>query len=314
MSPRPKAPPTRMQKSGNGHTYYLDGEWAPGVTTVLSNGIPKPGLIKWASEMVSDFVVNRLQVTRNAEGKARIVADELVSDLLEWNRTRERPTPVGNSDVLPRQAIGEILTNIRYRDLEQASVKGTEVHTIAHRLASGEDVEVPEHLAGHVRSYLRFLEEWRPEDAVVERVVINRRWHYMGQLDLIATIPKLPPDLARMVGKTSGRGLFDIKTARSGIFAEVALQLEGYRNCETMIEGAGEVPMEDIDFVAAIHVRADGYDVIPFAVNRGPRRPTTFDIFLYAKQVGDWLDWKNGAAASVKLDRQPAPYPTAPGA
>lgn len=310
---KPKANPTRIQKSGSGHTYYLDGEYAPGVTTVLSNGIPKGGLVGWAAGSVSDFVVNRLQVTRNAEGKARIVADELVADLLEWNATRERPTRIASSDVLPRLALGEILKDIRYRDLDEAGGKGTAVHGMAERLARGEDVEVPDNLAGHVASYVRFLDEWRPEDALLERVVVNRRWRYMGKLDLIATIPKLPPAIAELIGKPSGRGLFDIKTSRSGIFAEVALQLEGYRNCETMIDGDREIPMEPIDFVAAIHVRADGYDVIAFDVNRGPVRPTTFDIFLYAKQVGDWLDWKKGPASTIKLDRLPPPFPTEAG-
>jgi hypothetical protein len=296
---RPKAPPTRMQRSGNGHIYFLDGERVPGVTTILGNGIPKPGLMKWASGTVSDFVVNRLTVARNPEGKERIVADELVEDALRWNQTRPKPTPVSPGDRLPRQALGEILTNIRYRDLDEASGRGTEVHAIAERLAHGEEVEVPEPIKGHVASYVRFLDEWDPVDAVVEGIIINRRWRYMGKFDLLATIHGLPPWLADRIGKTSGRGLFDIKTARSGIYAETALQLEAYRRGETVLIDGAEEPMPDVDFVAAIHVRADGFDVYAFDIVTDTR-PTTFDIFLYAKQVGDWLDWKEGPAATIK--------------
>ena len=63
---------------------------------------------------------------------------------------------------------------------------------------------------------------------------------------------------------------------------------------------SGEV-VGDFDFVAAIHVRADGYDVYAFDIET-ENRPTTFEIFLYAKQVGDWLDMKEGAAATIKSD------------
>ena len=68
-----------------------------------------------------------------------------------------------------------------------------------------------------------------------------------------------------------------------------------------MLEGAGEIPMPAVDFVAAVHVRADGYDVYSFDIET-VQRPTTFDIFLYAKQVGEWLDWKNGPASRIKSD------------
>lgn len=176
---RTKAPPTRIQKSGNGHQYYLDGEKVPGVTTIISNGIPKNGLIGWASSTVSDFVVNRLTVAKNSEGRTRIVADELVADALAWNQTRTKPTPVNRSDVLPRSALGEILKNIRYRDLDEAAGRGSEVHKLAEALARGEEVEVPPELAGHAWSYVQFLDEWQPRNAILEGVTVNRRWRYM---------------------------------------------------------------------------------------------------------------------------------------
>ena len=292
---RQPAPPTRIQKSGTGHSYYLDGIKVPGVTTILSAGIPKPGLMNWSAGVLAEFVVERMTVDGD-----RIDATAAVADALEWNATRTRPTQVSPGP-LPRNGLVQIYKDLRYKDLDAASNKGTAVHDLAEQLAHGNEIEVPDHLAGHVASYLRFLEEWQPYDALTERVVINRRWGYMGKLDMIATVDNLPPEIADKIGRTTGTGLFDIKTSRSGIFAEVALQLEAYRRAESMLDGATEIPMVEIDFVAAIHVRADGYDVYSFDIET-ENRPTTFDIFLYAKQVGDWLDWKEGAAATIKSD------------
>jgi hypothetical protein len=292
---RAKAPPTRIQRAGNGHTYYIDGDRAPGVTTILGDGLPKPALMSWAAGAVADFVVNRLNIARKDDGTTRIVADDLVRDALAWNATRTKPTAVGPGEELPRLALAEILKNIRYRDLDETSNRGSEVHKFGEKLARGQAVEVPEELVGHVKSYVRFLNEWQPTNALVERVIVNRRWGYMGKLDLIADFPVLPAWIAERIGKTSGRGLLDIKTARSGIFAEVALQLEAYRHGETMLDGAEEIPMPEVDFVAAIWVRADGYDVYSFDVD-----DAVFRTFLYVKQVAEWLDWKNGPAATIK--------------
>lgn len=297
---RKPAPPTRIQKAGSGHSYFLDGVKVPGVTTILGNGVPKNGLQGWAAGTVADFVVNRLAVARGSDGRARIVADELVADALSWNATRERPTAVSPGEVLPRSALVEILKNIRYRDLGEASAKGTDVHRIAERLGRGEEVDVPEHLTGYVDGYLRFLDEWQPRDALLEAVVINRKWRYMGKSDLIAEFDELPAELAEMIGKSSGRGLLDLKTSRSAIFPEVGLQLVGYKNAETILLDGEEQPMPPIDFVAAVHVKPDGdYEVIAFDLEERTR-PTTFDVFLYVKMVGEWLDWKEGPSSTIR--------------
>lgn len=301
---RQPAAPTRIQKSGNGHTYYLDGEWCPGVTTVLSDGIPKPGLIGWASKVPAEFVADRLTVAKTADGRTRIVADELVDDLRKWqeSRTGGKVVKWSDSTPLPRAAIADALSNVRYLDLGEAAAKGTDVHNIGERLARGEEVEVSEAIRGHFDSYVQFLNDWEPANARLELVGINRKWRYMGKFDLLADFPGKYWTSGPWEGKPVGRGLLDIKTARSGIFAEVALQLQAYRFCETILGPEGEEPMPSVDFVAAIHVRADGYDVIPFDVTGDPRTDAAYRTFLYAKQVGEWLDWKSGAASTVKLE------------
>lgn len=317
MSPRRLAAKTRIQRAGNGHSYYLDGEKVPGVTTIIGNGIPKPGLVGWSAGACADIVTNNLQVARNEKGDVRIVADDLVRELLEWNATRgSHAVKVPNATVLPRGAIGEILKNIRYRDLDEASGKGTTVHSIAQSLAAGEEVTSPEGLEGHVESYVRFLDEWDPTEALLERVVVSRRWGYMGKLDLLASFPGVWAEGTTFAGRDVsgepvGRGLLDVKTSRSGIFAETALQLAGYGFAETMLDGvdadgtAIEIPLPPVDWFGAIHVRADGYDVFRMNVAEREHR-----IFLYAKQVGEWLDWKEGPASEAKSDSLRPPVRT----
>lgn len=298
MSAAPK-PPTRIVKKGNGHGYLLDGAPCPGVTTILDNGIPKPALVGWAAGTVADFVVNRLTVARSEAdpAKVRIVADELVRDALDWNATRNRPEAVPPGEPLPRLALAKILKDLRYRSLDEASARGTDVHRFADRLISGEEIIVPEHLKGHVLAYVKFLEEWQPQDVLVEFVVVNRRWSYMGKGDLIATFPGVWTS-GPWEGQPIGTGLLDIKTAQSGVFAEVALQLAGYRNGETMLHDDGtEEPMPTVDWCGVIHVRADGYSVVPMDVGEDE-----FRTFLYAKHLAGWLDRDEGGAATVKHD------------
>lgn len=306
MAAKPK-PPTRIQKAGNGHSYYLDGEKVPGVTTILGDGIPKPALVGWAANTTADYVMNRLTVVQGANGP-RIVADELVDDLRRWNDERPGWAKVKiGSDPLPRLDLAKILANVRYKDRDDAANRGSEVHALAEALARGDEVDVPPELAGYVDSYLRFLDEWEPANARLEVVGVNRRWGYMGKFDMLADFPGKVWSSGPWEGEPVGRGLLDIKTSRSGIFAEVALQLQGYRFFETILGPDGEEPMPSVDFVAAIHVRADGYDLIPFNVTGNPNTDRAYRTFLYAKQVGEWLDFKEGDAATVKFDAATPP-------
>ena len=298
MSQRRLAPKTRIQRHGNGHSYYQDGEKVPGVTTIMGNGIPKNGLIGWAANSVADVVVNGLALV-----DGHIIADELVREMLEWNATRGQHAVKTGNEKLPRLALAKILASVRYRDVDEAANRGTEVHSLAAQLAHGKEIDVPDVLDGHVRSYLKFLEEWDPTEALIERVVVNRRWRYMGKLDLIARFDGVWPAGTPWAGQPIGRGLVDLKTSRSGIFSETGLQLAGYRYAESMldgVDGAGqaiEIRMPQVDWCGAVWIRADGYDVYRLDVTE-----KTFRVFLYAKHVGEWLDFKEGPAGTIKSD------------
>lgn len=246
MTSRQAGPRTyRKDYPKGGHAYYLDGQKlvGRGVTTIIGDGTPSRGLIQWAANSAANYAVDH--------------ADALLAlDDIEGFR--------------------QLCATAHTRDRDKAARRGTEVHDLAARLQGGEEVEVPDELAGHVDSYIRFVDEWQPgPDTLIERTVISRKHRYMGTFDAVGPLRGLP-----------GLGLYDIKTTRSGIFGDIALQLAGYRYAETMLtpDQRNEEPMPAVDWCAALWVRADGYDLIP--VEAGERE---FRAFLYVDQVAQFM-------------------------
>jgi hypothetical protein len=266
---------TRRVNRGGGHSYELDGHKVPGVTSVLSDGIPKPALVPWAGGSVAAFVAERLDI--DVDG-GHVGADQLVEALRtlgKKNRTNRWPADGSVS----RLALIETLKGVMWEERDAAARRGTEVHRLAEQLIAGHEVDVPEVLAGHVDSYIQFLDDWHAHPVLVEAVVVNRAHHWMGTIDMVA-------DLADGL-----RWLLDIKTTRSGIFPETAVQLAAYRNAETYFDADGqEQPMLKVDRVGAIWVRADGYDLIP--VDAGP---DTYKVFRYAQRIAQFQT-ETGAA------------------
>jgi hypothetical protein len=234
--------PIRRVETAKGH-YYKDanGLRVPGVTTILSGGLPKPALINWAANSTAEYAVDHW--------------DELTA--------------------LSPSARLKKLQGARYEEKDRAANRGTEVHALAEKLIHGEEVAVPDPLAGHVAAYVQFLDEFEPEPVLVEVTVFSQKHGYCGTLDGVFHFPTL--------GKTL---LCDIKTNRSGIFGETAAQLAGYRYAEVYMDDAGaEQPMLEVDGCAAIHVRGDGYSLIP--VTAGPQQHRDL---LYAAQVKRFVD------------------------
>lgn len=169
------------------------------------------------------------------------------------------------------------LQGARYEVKDEAARRGTEVHRAAEQLLAGKDVKVPEEIAGHVEAYARFLDEFQVRPIHVEFSCISYRWGYAGTADLYAelTIPDKGPVLA----------LNDLKTTRSGIFGDAALQLAGYRYAEFWVVGDEEIEPPQVDYCFGIHVRGDGYDLVPVEVGEQEHKD-----FLYAQRVGMFAD------------------------
>lgn len=200
--------------------HYVDGtgQRLPGVTTILSEGMPKPALVGWGIKTTAEYAVNH------------------------W-------------DELAEAEISERLSTLKgapYADRDAAARRGTEVHGLAEQLVSGAEIDVPTELAGHVAAYVRFLDEWDVQPILTESVVYSLRYGYAGSLDLVADF------------RDGKRRLCDVKTTRSGVYGETAYQLAAYRFAEKYLDAEGNPQdMLEVDECAVIHVRGDGYDLIP---------------------------------------------------
>lgn len=226
---------------GRSHAYVDEtGRRIPGVTTIISEGLPKPALINWAADTTAEAAVDR------------------------WDELSK----------LPPSARLKALKSARYAERDAAANRGTQVHALAARLVAGERVAIPEGLEGHVRSYVRFLDDFAVWPVVTEGLVWSRQHDYCGTLDLIADLADPDDPDARV------RWLIDIKTNRSGVFGETALQLAAYRYADVLVIDGAELEMPEVERTGVVHVRADGYDLVPVEAGELQHRQ-----FLYVAQV-----------------------------
>lgn len=197
--------------------------------------------------------------------------------LINWAANATAEAAVDHWDELSQLAPAARLKKLqgaRYEVKDTAARRGTEVHAAAEKLLAGEAVQVPDEIAGHVEAYARFLDEFKVEPVHVEFSCVSYRWGYAGTADLCAWVQL--PDRGRSLL------LMDLKTTRSGIFGETALQLAAYRYADKWAGADGvEIDPPTVDYCAGIHVRTDGYDLVP--VEAGDQE---FKDFLYAMRVG----------------------------
>ncbi len=233
----------RRINTGRGHWYRLDGKKTDGVTTLIGAGLPKPALLPWGIKSVAEYAADHL--------------DRLVE-----------MQPMG------REAIVAALKQSPYTERDTAARRGTEVHQLAERLIAGDEVDVPDELAGHVESYVRFLDEWHPKPVIVEAPVASRKWDYAGTMDMVYDLP----DGRRVIA--------DIKTSRSGIYPETVLQLAAYRFADFFLDDDGVEQLMaalGVTHAQGIWVRADGYDVFDL-----PADEQAHNRFLHVATVARW--------------------------
>lgn len=139
------------------HRYRLDNKPVPGVTSLLSGGLPKPALVYWSAKMVAEFV---------ADNEADV----------EQLRSMGRGPMVAALKATP------------WQQRDEAAIRGTDIHDLAEKIAHGEEVDVPEPLAEPVAGYVHWLDQWQPEVIWTERPIANRHWWYAGKPDIVCTI------------------------------------------------------------------------------------------------------------------------------
>lgn len=247
------------RNAGRNHYYLIDGKKADGVTTLIGDGLPKPALTRWAAKSVAEYVADNTEHIR------------------------------GCFDWMDREQLVATLKQVPWSQRDTAAVRGTDVHSLAEKLAHGVEVEVPEDLAGYVTSCVKFLDEWQVRPVLTEAVVASRKWGYAGTLDLVADVC----DGRRVIA--------DYKTGASGIWPETVLQQAAYRYAEVYVDGDGnEQPLADLNIQGALGVwlRPDGYDVFDL---RSDER--AFSTFLHVATVARW------AKRSKGLVGDPVPVP-----
>lgn len=149
-----KAPFTR-RNYGRGHGYKdANGIKVPGVTTLLSKGLPKPALVNWAARTAAEYAVD-------------------------------------NWDTLTQAPISERLDQIRNApnsSKNAAALRGTKLHDAAQQLQEQGTVDVDPEQLPLVEAYLKFCRDWELHAEYVESAVYSVTHGYAGTLDLIATL------------------------------------------------------------------------------------------------------------------------------
>jgi hypothetical protein len=256
---------------GRGHVYRVDGAKVPGVTTITGYFTSGP-LAEYPATATREYAVDHWAELTAMGPAARLAA----------------------------------LKEGRWSSMRGASVRGTDVHAIGARLASGEEVDVPEPLADHVDSYLDFLDRAEPRVAAPPELLVgNRTERYCGTADLLADLGPVPWDGGVI---RPGRWLLDLKTSRSGIWPETALQLCGYEHAEVFIgEEGDERPVEwlGIEHCGAVHIRRDGWELYPVETGEEVWEHFVYLARLWHQQEAkkEWVGvaagpWPDPAAAS----------------
>jgi hypothetical protein len=218
----------RRVNRGKNHSYTINNEKAMGVTTALSEGLPKPGLMHWSARVVAQAVY------------------DMDSAELDSLRRGNRDTTVA------------FLKQMPFKQRAEAAVRGTNVHRLAEKLVHGEVVEVPDALVGYVESAAKFMDEWEIRPLLVERTVASYKYSYAGTFDLIAEVP----DGRRILFdyKTGASGIWADTALQLAAYAYADSYL-----AEGGVEiPMSEVGITD---AKAVWVRADDYEVIPLKLD-----------------------------------------------
>lgn len=222
--PKPKAP-TGLRFYPASHRYKLDGQWVPGVTTILGV-LDKPAIPKWAARQVAEYVADNIDgvETLRAMGRASMV---------------------------------EALRNIPWQKRDDAADRGSSIHDYAEAILHGHEIEVEEHLAPVVENAIRFMDDWQIKPLLIERPVASREHQWAGTFDLIA-------NYVHPVTGDRGTAIFDWKSGKA-LYPEFAWQLNAYAHAEFYTDDEGtEHSLPATGAAYGVHIRDDDYDVAPF--------------------------------------------------
>lgn len=227
MTAPTKTGPTNAQEVAPvGGRVYIDpvsDERFPSVTTIIGATSAKHGIAPWSSKLAAEFAIdNEIAWKAVLEAAGRDAAIELIAKASD-----------------------------RYRDA--AGVRGSFVHDVIESLVLDKPLPL---ITGDVEAamldqFLAWCADYEVEFFMSELTVANRTLGYAGTLDGGAILHACHDQ----------RALIDAKTGKSLWPAEVVPQLAAYRGAEEVwLPLGGKDAMPEVDLVAALHLRADGYD------------------------------------------------------
>lgn len=280
-------------RQGNG--YYADhtsGDRLRSVTTILSGGVPKDGLVHWAGNMCTDAAIEALPALVAASRHP-----ERLLELRDWirrahTRKKDERAEVGSAvhAIIEARILGTPLpASVKVGDQEWA-------------------LDGPE-LAPYVEQFHRFETEWEPTWLASEMVVANPEHGYAGTLDYIidgdqgyvgAMLRDRGYDVPKgdgVMGDTKTGGEWNRITSAGhvhGVYPEAGLQMSAYRRATTCwLRDGSQVPMPPTAEVGVVlHLRPEGYRLYPARCG-----DLEYAYFRHAQMVDEWSSRMSSAKA-----------------
>lgn len=240
---------TTYQGSSRYYVHPSRGDRVPGVTSVL-NMLPKPFLKAWA---------------------AKLVATDAVAAIDPKDPTPDWLTPM----VLGQGSAATIdyLKKAPDRNTREAANIGTAAHGVFESLVlTGKVGAISPELEIYARQYEDLLNHLDVTALRTEDTVWSETHGYAGSFDLLAEV-------------AGTRAWVDNKTTRSGVHAEVALQLAAYRAADYLLDGetGEELKHPKADHGLVFHIRPEGWKVLEVPIG-----DDVFEFFLALRRVFDW--------------------------
>jgi hypothetical protein len=269
-------------RQGNG--YYADhtsGDRLRSVTTILSGGVPKPGLVHWAGNMCTDSAIELLP---------QLVAASRFPEQLEELRRWIRKAHTRKKD--ERAEVGSLVHGVI-----ESRVLGT---PLPSSIKSGDTewaIDGPE-LKPFLANFLRFEREWKPAWTASEMVVANPEHGYAGTLDYMIGEGLISKALRAqgfviaegvdLMGDTKTGGDWDHVTSGGhvhGVYPEAGLQMAAYRKAKVAWLRNGEkVEMPVTAEVGVVlHLRPEGFRIYPARCG-----DLQYRYFRHAQMVDEW--------------------------
>lgn len=159
-------------KTGSYYVEPVTGEKMVSVTTIISGGIPKPALVRWAAKAVAEYAVDHKDKWLDLDG------DEAI----------------------------DLLKGSPYRQRDKAAALGSTIHDHVEAHVLGRPMpEPPLPVRPYLLQFRAWIEAFTPTFEASEMTVWSPTYGYAGTLDMICTIPGYGRGL---VDVKTGKGVY----------------------------------------------------------------------------------------------------------